>query len=337
MRTMLMNTWFQGSIPHKLSAAQIRILSNHLVELKRYIPADFARKCRELYIIMRWKATEYRLFLLYVGPIVLKNILSDQKYTHFIEFHCAMRILLNPKLCKEQQFRQFARDILKHFVQSTEILYNKNFITHNFHNNIHIVDDADYFVDKLIDFSLDTISAFPFENYMQNIKRKVRGQNKPLEQIGRRIGEIMKFQSDYPMQTLENNDEFPKLFSPHNTGPVLSGCKRQYRGCALPLFKIKNYVPDNICGTADGVIIQVENIAFSDNLQVPVVIGREFVNKCDFYKVPIKSSQIGIFKVTQLSNLKVWPLSQITMKYVQLPYKSAKIVLSILHCDTSIA
>jgi len=229
------------------------------------LPAEFPRKSRELFIVLRWKGTEFRLFMLYVDLVVLKNILSKQKYFHFLEFHCAMRILLNQNLCKYQIFRQFAKDILKHFVQSIEILYDKNFITHNFHNNIHIADDAD-FADKLVNFSLDTISAFPFKNYMQSIKRKVRGRNRPLEQIGRRLREIMMFESEYP--TVKSQDHvYPKLFSPHNAGPMLPGCRRQYRGAALPLFKITNNVPDNCCGTADSAIIQVQNIAFSDHLQ----------------------------------------------------------------------
>ncbi|KYN00716.1 hypothetical protein ALC62_08503 [Cyphomyrmex costatus] len=256
MRTMILNIWYKGPIPHRLTAAHIEKLN-------------------------------------------FDNLL----------------------------------DILKHFVQSTEILYHKNFISHNFHNNIHVTDDADYFVDKLVDFSLHTISAFPFENYMQTIKRKIRGRKNPLEQIGRRIEEIMTFESDNSIEKVQD-DIFPKLFFPHNAGPVLSGCRRQYRGAILPLFKITNKVPDNCCGTDSGVIIQVENVAFSDNLHVPVIIGREFVNKCDFYNAPIESSRVGIFKVKQLSNLKIWPLSQITVKYVQFPYKNFYIVSSMLHCDT---
>lgn len=137
------------------------------------MPIEFARKPRELYIILRWKATEFRSFILYLGSVVLRNVLNKEKYIHFLEFHFAMKILLNANLCKVQELRQFAKDLLKHFVQSTAILYNENFITHNFHNNIHITDDADYFIDKLDNFSLNTISAFPFENYMQSIKRKV--------------------------------------------------------------------------------------------------------------------------------------------------------------------
>lgn len=333
MRSMIVNMWYKGEIPHRFSAAQIELVSNLLVRFQSCIPVEFARKPRELYIVLRWKATEFRLFILYLGPIVLKNVLSEEKYVHFLEFHFAMRILLNANLSKEQELRQFAKALLKHFVQSTAILYNENFITHNFHNNIHIVDDADYFVDKLDDFSLDTISAFPFENYMQNIKRKVRGRGKPLEQIGRRIGEIMSYESDYLTKKRQEN-QFPKFFYPHHNGPMLPGCSRQYRGVALPKFKIINQSPNNCCGTIAGTIIQIENIVFSERLQIPVVIGREFVNKCDFYTIPSESSRVEIFKVNKLSNLKMWPLSEITVKYVQLPYKNCYVVSSISHCDT---
>lgn len=333
MRSMIMNIWWQGAIPHRLSVAQIELISNLLVQFQKYIPVEFARKCRKLYIVVRWKATEFRLFLLYVGPIVLKNILSKEKYVHFLEFHVAMRILLNVSLCKQQELRQFAKDLLKHFVQSTIILYGQNFISHNFHNNIHIADDAHYFVDKLDDFSLDTVSAFPFENYMQNIKRKIRGHNKPLEQIGRRIGEIMSFEFNYSGK-MQQNDQFPRFCNPHNTGPLLPDCTRQYRGVILQNFKLTNQSPNNCYGTATGTVIQIENIAFCERLQVPIVpIGREFINKSNFYTVPFDSSGVGVLKVNKLSNLKKWPLSEISLKYVQLPYKSVYVVFSILHCD----
>lgn len=202
-----------------------------------------------------------------------------------------------------------------------------------FYNNIHIADDADYFVDKLDDFSLDAISAFSFENFMQNIKRKVRRRSNPLEQIGRQIEEIMLFESDYLMEKCQDN-QFPKFFYPHKTGPVLPGCTRQYRRVALSKCKLINKSPNNCCGTTAGTIIQIENIVFSEHLQVPVVIGKKFINKCNFYSIPFESSRVGVFKVHKLSKLKIWPLSEITIKYVQLPYKNGYVVSSILHCDT---
>jgi len=33
------------------------------------------------------KATQYRLFLLYIGPVVLRNFLTEVQYRHFAKFH----------------------------------------------------------------------------------------------------------------------------------------------------------------------------------------------------------------------------------------------------------
>lgn len=67
------------------------------------------------------------------------------------------------------------------------------------------------------------------------------------------------FESDYLEKRQDN--QFPKFLYPHNIGPMLPDCTRQYRGVVLPKFKIMNKSPNNCCGTTAG-IIQIENIAF---------------------------------------------------------------------------
>lgn len=43
--------------------------------------------------IDRWKATEFREFLLYTGPVVLRSVVSEEFYGHFLILHVAMSIL----------------------------------------------------------------------------------------------------------------------------------------------------------------------------------------------------------------------------------------------------
>ncbi|EFN68762.1 hypothetical protein EAG_00106, partial [Camponotus floridanus] len=40
-----------------------------------------------------WKATQFRFFLLYCGSVVLKDVLSDHHYRHFLLLFAACRIL----------------------------------------------------------------------------------------------------------------------------------------------------------------------------------------------------------------------------------------------------
>lgn len=57
------------------------------------MPTEFQRKPRPLYQYKHWKAVEYRTFLLYLGPIVLKNNVSEQVYNHFLTSYMAITLL----------------------------------------------------------------------------------------------------------------------------------------------------------------------------------------------------------------------------------------------------
>jgi len=54
------------------------------------MPSDFSRRPRSLDELAYWKATEFRLC-----PIVLKGIVSQEIYLHFLTLHIALTILLN--------------------------------------------------------------------------------------------------------------------------------------------------------------------------------------------------------------------------------------------------
>lgn len=100
------------------------------------LPVEFTRQPRELKYLTRWKATEFRSFLLYLGPIALKGILDQEKYNNFMTLHVALSILLNSKSIRDEMLRDYARSLLNHFVQTFINIYSESFITHNFHGLI---------------------------------------------------------------------------------------------------------------------------------------------------------------------------------------------------------
>jgi len=98
-------------------------------------------------------------------------------------------------------------------VTSFEILYGKEYISHNVHNLLHLCSDVRIFG------PLDNFNAFRFENFMTSIKRLIRKNEKPLQQLIRRYSEIEKVYSLIPKHNINDN----KLYlckCLHNNGPV---------------------------------------------------------------------------------------------------------------------
>lgn len=104
--------------------------------------SEFARKPRSLKELKRWKATEFRAFLLYTGPVVLRDAIPKQKYQHFLTLTVAITCLLNNEFLESRN--EFGNSLLKHFVKTTLSiqLYGPEYISHNFHNLLHLADDA---------------------------------------------------------------------------------------------------------------------------------------------------------------------------------------------------
>ena len=83
MKKLLIEYWMKSASKTKLSRENILRISQRMMNLSDQIPSEFQRITRSLGEIGHWKATEYSLFLLYYGIIVLKDILPENLYQHF--------------------------------------------------------------------------------------------------------------------------------------------------------------------------------------------------------------------------------------------------------------
>jgi len=197
----------QTRIPGRI----INILSTSLLNITQFIPIDFPRKTRLIQDVGRYKASELRFFIVYIGPIVLKNIITDNAYTNFMALHVAMTILLSPDYgC----YLNYAKELLHYFVRTFENIYGRQHISYNVHGLLHLPDDY-------INFGpLDNASAFPFENYMKELKSKVRKHEKPLEQLVNRYEEMYKLPA-----TPVIKKQFPVMSKQHQSGPLVDNIK----------------------------------------------------------------------------------------------------------------
>lgn len=100
--------------------------------------SDFQRRGRPLKDLSRFKAVEFRLFLLYAGPFALKGLVPDKIFNHFIILHFAMSLLLSPSGYQRQA--GFARELLKYFVVLFRDIHGVQNLIFNVHSLIHLAD-----------------------------------------------------------------------------------------------------------------------------------------------------------------------------------------------------
>lgn len=102
-------------------------LSQKLNILRGQMPSEFARQPGGLQELDRWKATEFRQFLLYTGPIVLKNTVSSKLYCHFVTLNLAVSIMLDSDDGTRAAYLDFYTELMRHFVSGCPALYGKTF------------------------------------------------------------------------------------------------------------------------------------------------------------------------------------------------------------------
>ncbi len=169
-------------LAHRLPAEQQEIINKRISAARDFFPVEFQRKGRSLDDIEVWKAVEYRHFLLYSGPIIMRNMLTKEKYDHFLYFHVAIRLLTSSST---QEVIEYADKMLKYFVDQFGKIYGSHHLVYNVHSLSHLANEC-----KFQKGPLDSFCAFPFENYLGQLKNLLRGTRKPLAQLKKRLSEI---------------------------------------------------------------------------------------------------------------------------------------------------
>ena len=77
----------------RISATQNEQVSANLINIRKDIPRELARKPRGLDEVEQWKRTEFRNFLLYTGKFVIKDILPQRNYDYFMALSVVMHAL----------------------------------------------------------------------------------------------------------------------------------------------------------------------------------------------------------------------------------------------------
>ncbi|XP_075534449.1 uncharacterized protein LOC142568328 isoform X1 [Dermacentor variabilis] len=329
----LLLLWIKGEKTYRIGKRSRESVSGASTEIRHYVPSEMSRKPRSLSDIDRWKASEFRLLMLYTGPVVLKSRIPDNLADNFMVLHVAMSILCSPLSCTRNL--EYAERLLVHFVKVFIEIYGEHAVSLNVHCLVHVVDDV------RVHGPLHGYSAFPFENYMPRLKKYVRKPEKPLQQLYNRIMEerALGSMSSRPETCIALDSgsvcftEKEKLLMRHDNGPLPLGCVGpQYKGFLFSQdATIKVNKRDCTCMLNDGSIVKVENFAVCAVSHMPVLVGRKYQKLEDLYTYPCKSSLINIFLASNLSDIHFWPVSDITLKCVRLPFGRKHAVFPMRH------
>jgi hypothetical protein len=104
--------------------------------LKITIPNVFSRKPRSLAEHKSWKANELRSWLLYYSVPILKGVLADLYYVHFLLLSAAIYLLTRETVGEEEITT--ASEYLEDFCTEAEFLYGPTFCTMNVHLLRHL-------------------------------------------------------------------------------------------------------------------------------------------------------------------------------------------------------
>lgn len=303
----IIHFWLKGPLSVRFSSQQIKIISEKLLSLRSSIPCEFARKPRSLSDLEHWKASEFRLFLLYTGIVVLKELKANKQIIeHFICLNVIMHILLNPTL-----FSDYGTDVDElsvSWVRKCALLYGEHFIVYNIHSFIHLADDCHTYG------NLNEISAFPFENFMRFLKGSIHKPQQVLQQLSNRLCEGF-------FDHIGDIEVSFGVSKEHYSGPVVAGLitYKQYKQLEMNGFRLTLDTPDN-CIMIESKVFLIVNI-FSDGHNISLLV-QKFKRQKEFFKKPIKSSHIGIFRVSKIDKkLLIYSSCEITAKVVLMPYR----------------
>ena len=168
------------------------------------------------------------------------------------------------------------------------VLYGDEFVVYNVHTLIHLAGEV------VEHGSLDSCSAFAFENYMQKLKRFVRSGTNPIVQIEKRLSEL-------PCGKFPSTDEAKRI-------------------------DVK--IPNNCFILSDASCCEVVECSSEiDEDGGKIYLCRIYSNTIPLFESPCDSRIIGVHHANQRNTtMKLLPFRLLETQAIKIEYGSAKII-----------
>ena len=163
----LMGLWFsEKRTKHNFSLYKFIDLVNEKISLLK--PPDFVQRIlRSVAEYKYWKASEFKIFLLYYSLPILKDIMEPVYFNHHVLLVYAITILNSPSI-SEDMIKE-ANRLLKEYVRRFKVLYGEKYQVYNLHLLLHLPSQISLFGPLFL------TSCFCFENANGILKSFVHG------------------------------------------------------------------------------------------------------------------------------------------------------------------
>lgn len=298
-----------------------RVLDTLYISYAPYIPSEFTRKTRTiLEEVRKWKATEFRLFLLYTGIVLFRDKVGSQLYKHFLLLSLSMRYL-SANATYEENAMECER-MLQKFVEDYGTIYNADDVVYRIHALLHVLDDVRKYG------PIGSYSAYRFENHQREIKKHVKKFTKILPQIYNRLEEIET------VNEININTGFIGQPRPRQIDQdIFPGCNSSYRGFKYNAFILQANLRDGCClVTSSDIPIEIHG--FIDYEGEHYMIGKKFVNPRNFFTDPHESIDYALIYLVDApmsEEVIFFKADEVRCKMMRLPYGGSFVLLPILH------
>lgn len=305
----------------QLSKTKLAEIERRLAIFRTWRVNDFDRSVGKFEDCRKFKCHVKRQFLYYLLFPTFKGILPDDSLNHIMLLQYAM-ILMGSFSYKEVSTERIneARTVLKRYtVELSERGIPVRFVSHQI---IHIPDDV-----LKYKCGVETLSAFPFENFQRFFRKILRSGNLPAEQIRNRLIEKSKYQlpTSFSGEIIANKVEL--MLGAENMRELnLGGALRLVvnRNVSLPKrlvfknFELLSRKPDNVCLMSDGSVVVCLDFVNESNGNM-LIIGRKFKVLNAAFMSPYDSRKAHAYEGSVLSKPKRWLASDVEGKMYPLP------------------
>lgn len=165
--------WITSGTPYYLTPSKRKEINERLLNIKPL--QSIYRSPRSLNDRRKWKAAEWRSWLVFYSFPCLKGILKSELLESFLLFVRSIHTLLQSTI-SENDFKKCEIDLFQ-FVGECQFYYGKSVMTFNIHSALHLCHSV------LQSGPLWATSTFPYESNIYVLKQEISGPKSVDEQM----------------------------------------------------------------------------------------------------------------------------------------------------------